>query len=145
MRLFTGRHWLTVLALAASSMTSGCASQSTAAGEAASAARIQRRATVISEQELTASDATNLSEAISQLRPRFLQRRGETSVGNPDGSGTVVYLDDTRIGGIEELRAIHPSDVREVRYLDGPQASARYGMNHGGGAIMVYRKSGTKS
>lgn len=111
-----------------------------AEGEAATTAR--RRSDVISQQELMASSATNLAEAIQQLRPRFLQRRGESSLNMTEGLGVVVYVDDSRAGSADVLRTLHPGEVREVRYLDGPQASARFGINHGGGAILVYRKRG---
>lgn len=102
----------------------------------------RRRADVISQQELLASNAANLSEAIQQLRPRFLQRRGESSLNMSEGLGAVVYIDDSRAGSADVLKTLHPGEVREVRYLDGPQASARFGINHGGGAILVYRRRG---
>lgn len=101
-----------------------------------------RRADVIVEQELRGTTATNLHEAIAQLRPRFLQQRGKTTGQNVEASTVVVYIDGSRAGGVQELRSIHPSEVREVRYLDGPQASARFGDRHGGGAILVSRKRG---
>lgn len=104
--------------------------------------RFRRRSDVIVERELAMSDATSLEDAIQQLRPRFLQRRGASSLNRVEGTIVVVYIDDARAGTPDILRSIHPTEVREVQYLDGPSASARYGLNHGGGAILVYRKRG---
>ena len=106
------------------------------------APRFRRRSDVIVERELAMSDAINLQDAIQQLRPRFLQRRGDSSLNRVEGTMVVVYIDDARAGTPDILRSIHPTEVREVQYLDGPSASARYGLNHGGGAVLVYRKRG---
>lgn len=106
------------------------------------APRFRRRSDVIVERELAMSDATTLEDAIQQLRPRFLQRRGQSSLNSVEGTLVVVYIDDARAGTPDILRSIHPTEVREVQYLDGPSASARYGLNHGGGAVLVYRKRG---
>ena len=101
------------------------------------APRFRRRSDVIVERELAMSDATTLEDAIKQLRPRFLQRRGQSSLNSVEGTLVVVYIDDARAGSPDILRTIHPTEVREVQHLDGPSASARYGLNHGGGAILV--------
>lgn len=110
--------------------------------DSTSSERFRRRSDVITERELAATDAANLHDAIQQLRPRFLQRRGESSLVRSEGTSVVVYIDDARAGNPDILGTVHPSEVREVRYLDGPSASSRYGLNHGGGAILVYRKRG---
>lgn len=123
-----------------------CAPPSTvkedAAADGAPGERFRRRSDVISERELAATSTPNLYDAIQQLRPRFLQRRGESSITRREGTIVVVYIDDVRAGSPESLRSVHPSEVLEVRYLDGPSASSRYGLNHGGGAIVVQRKRG---
>jgi hypothetical protein len=129
------RSFFAALALIASS---GCASAPPANTE--TGARTQRRADVIAEDELRRSDAVNVLEAIRQLRPRFLQQRGDASINARSGMQVVVYIDDMRAGQLEVLESLHPTEVREIRHLDGPQASARFGLNHGGGAILVYRR-----
>ena len=48
-----------------------------------------------------------------------------------------MYLDDQRVGGMEELRNIAPLSVLSVRYYDPIAVSARWGLNHNGGAIYV--------
>jgi hypothetical protein len=116
----------------------GCASPS--AGD--DAAGIRRSATLITREELLTSPVVNLFDAIQQLRPRFLMQRGESSINFEAGTRTVVYVDGSRAGYAEVLQSIHPGEVFEVRYLDGPQATARFGLNHGGGAILVVRNRG---
>lgn len=110
------------------------------ADEGATAAA--RRSDVIGTAELRDVDAANLYEAVLQLRPRFVRQRGMASVNLNKGNEIVVYIDNNRAGGVAVLQEMHPSEAAEVRYLDGPQASARFGMNHGSGAILVTRKRG---
>jgi hypothetical protein len=43
------------------------------------------------------------------------------------GAGTgqiVVFMNNSYLGGPDQLRQFSPRDVVEVRYLDGPQAAA---------------------
>ena len=69
-------------------------------------------------------------EAIESLRPNWLYRRGSES-------DVQVYVDDTHLGGQGELRTIRLSSVAVIRHLDGIQATARYGLGHDNGAILV--------
>lgn len=69
-------------------------------------------------------------DAIAALRPAWLNLRG------PEGQ-VQVYVDDNHLGGVEVLRTIRPSSIALMKHLDGIQASARYGLNHDQGAILV--------
>ncbi|HET9383636.1 MAG TPA: hypothetical protein VFO67_00715 [Gemmatimonadales bacterium] len=69
-------------------------------------------------------------DAIAALRPAWLNLRG------PEGQ-VQVYVDDNHLGGVEVLRTIRPSSIAVMKHLDGIQASARYGLNHDQGAILV--------
>jgi hypothetical protein len=48
-----------------------------------------------------------------------------------------VYLDDARLGGVDELKRIPIHHVAYIRYFDGLAASARWGLDHGQGVIYV--------
>ena len=52
----------------------------------------------------------------------------------------VVYVDNTRMGGPATLAQIPITDVKEIQYLNGTDATQRYGTGHGSGAIIVIRK-----
>lgn len=79
---------------------------------------------------------TNLYEVVQALRSNWLRVRTSTNAtGKADA--LIVYLDNQRLGGPEEMRRIVPSSVASVRYFDSIAASARWGLDHGGGAIYV--------
>jgi hypothetical protein len=48
-----------------------------------------------------------------------------------------VYVDDSRVGGVEQLRYIAISAVESMRYIDANAATARWGLDHEDGAIYV--------
>ena len=90
---------------------------------------------VITPEELHARNFTNLYDAIQALRGNWLRTRGNDSFETP--SIIQVYLDNQRMGGLEQLRSLNPRSVYSVQYFDGIAATARWGLNHGAGAIFV--------
>ncbi|SRR5258706_10313935 len=65
-----------------------------------------------------------------------------TAYADADGSGAaqllpVVYIDDIKRQGVDDLKSLRPSDIAEMRLLTGTQASGRYGAGHENGAILV--------
>lgn len=91
--------------------------------------------TVIQRDELIAREFTNMFDAIQALRGNWLRPRGSDSINNP--ASIQVYLDNQRLGGIEQLRAINPRTVAQVRRFDGIEATSRWGMDHGAGVLMI--------
>jgi hypothetical protein len=64
--------------------------------------------------------------------------RREAIVTPADDARTLtVYLDNVKIGSIEELRSLTLASVREVRYFTAAQAMRRWGSGHEHGAIEV--------
>ncbi|MGH7463012.1 MAG: hypothetical protein ACREMA_18555 [Longimicrobiales bacterium] len=49
----------------------------------------------------------------------------------------MVYIDDTRLGGVETLRSISTASISYIRYYDGVTATGRWGIDHGQGVIFV--------
>lgn len=84
---------------------------------------------IVDQHFLTAFDA------VQALHPLWLQVRGPNSLRNP--SQVRVYLDAQLLGGVESLRSINASIIRSIEFVDGLQASARWGLDHGGGVILV--------
>ena len=54
----------------------------------------------------------------------------------------VVYIDDIKQPGIDDLKSVRAAEVKEIRYLTGTEASGRYGQGHEGGAILVKTNRG---
>ena len=70
--------------------------------------------------------------------PRAVDVGGGESVIIPGEPNLVVYLDNVRLGTIGKLREIPVPGVTGVQYLDGAQATFRYGAGHSHGAILVF-------
>lgn len=76
----------------------------------------------ISREEIDASDAQDAYELIQRLRPRWLMVRGSRSMTN--STGILVFMNNTRMGGIDALRQISVRGIGSIRYLDAAQAVA---------------------
>ena len=93
------------------------------------------RSDTITVAELQAANQTNVYDAVRTIRPNWLRARSPNSFQAP---GQVqAYYDDTRIGGVENLRNIPMQGVAYIRWYDPISASARWGLDHEQGAIVV--------
>src|SRR5438552_168099 len=109
MRSLLGR--LTVVALL--SACAGCATQS-----ARRTADVDRN--VITQAQIHEHRFLNAFDAVSALRSNWLSSRGTDSFIAP---GEVqVYLNETRLGGIESLRSIGSTSIVSIRFIDGVAA-----------------------
>lgn len=103
--------------------------------EAAGSASPRRDRNVISQEELEGGRFRTAYEAVQALRSNWLVAKGTDSFQSP--TQIQVYLNDSRLGGIDNLRSINTAGITYIRYFDGISASARWGMNHGQGVIYV--------
>lgn len=131
------RLFLVLLPLAVAA--SACSSSS--GGSAATQQSRSRGASrnVITLDELASVDVQNAYQAVQRLRPNFLQTRGNVSI-TQGRQEIVVYIDQTRMGGPNSLAQIPITEVKEIQYLSGTDATQRFGTGHGSGAIIVLRK-----
>lgn len=113
----------------------GIAACATGSGRSAPAPR-----DVLLADEIQGTSAVTAYDAVRQLRPEWLRRRGRSSIQNPRAEVLVVYLDGVRFGGPEALRTITIGGVREIRYLDANDATTRFGTGHAGGALLIQTK-----
>jgi hypothetical protein len=74
-------------------------------------------------------------DVIQALRSNWLAERGPDSFMSP--TKVQVYLDGIRMGSVETLRTIDIRPVVYIRHFDGLAATARWGLDHGSGAIYV--------
>jgi hypothetical protein len=49
----------------------------------------------------------------------------------------VLYIDEVKQDEVEELRNIRVVEILEIKYMNGTQASGRYGAGHEAGAILL--------
>jgi hypothetical protein len=99
---------------------------------------------VLTAEEMAGAPISNLYDAVEQLRPRWFQVR---SAGSLQGTGPVVgvFMNRTYQGGTEVLRSLSTSGVAQLRYLDGPAASAQLrtpGAAALAGAIIIEMETG---
>ena len=91
----------------------------------------------VSGEEIAASFATNMAEAIRLLRPTWLRARGPQSIGGSVSPYPVVYVDGIRLGEPPSLRDIPCMAVEEVRFISAADATTRWGTGHATGVILV--------
>jgi hypothetical protein len=114
------------LALLAFSML-GCAG-ATAQGGAG-------RSDIIVAEQLRARSFPSVYDAVETLRSNWLRTRGQDSFSTP--TEIQVYMDNVRMGGVATLRSISPSTVTYIQWYNANDATARWGIGHGAGAIYV--------
>jgi len=99
----------------------------------------RRDPNLLTSDEMAQTSSANLYDVIEQLRPRWFQVRSVTSLqGQNQQIG--VFVNRVYQGGLDTLRGMPKSGVAQVRYLDGPTASAQLrtpGATALAGAIVV--------
>lgn len=109
---------------------------------------------LITADEIARANVQNAYEAVQKLRPSMLRQRqiasadgqgGVRSGSRPSGTGVsagevVVYMDNTRVGNVEQLRQISVSSISAVRYFSASEAQTKWGSGHAGGVIEVLTK-----
>lgn len=127
-----------VLALAAAS---ACASSG---ARGSSGPRYSQN--VITAEELATVDVADAYQAVERLRPQFLvpARRptdmGATRSGAGGTAGIVVFLENTRLGGVSSLSQVPKNEIQEIRFLSASEATQRFGTGTPDGAIVITRK-----
>ena len=125
----SGLHRLLV-ALAVSGVTVGCSSAGTTPKtstppKTSSAAKLNQD--LISTSEIDSQSFRDAYDVVQRLRPNWFTRKtGGNSARRlgASGSGLVVYLENTRMGGIEALRQINTSAIESLQFMDASIATA---------------------
>lgn len=88
------------------------------------------------EIEEVAGNVQDAYTLVERLRPNWFRTRGVGSalMGTAE---VVVYVNDAKRGNPETLRSVPLAGIREVRHLNGTDATQRFGLNHENGAILV--------
>src|SRR5204862_6728309 len=90
---------------------------------------------LLTQEDLREYQFATVFEAIEALRAHWLRERGPDSFSAP--GHVQVYLDDSRLGGVEALRTLPLANVLLIRHVDGIVAAARWGLAHGHGCSLV--------
>jgi hypothetical protein len=87
------------------------------------------------EEQIRDNGYSSAYDVIAALRPNWLRTRGVDSFTNP--GEILVYVDNTRFGGINTLVQIPTVSVYYIQWYDGISAAARWGLGHGNGVIYI--------
>lgn len=128
--------------LAAVVIAASAAACAASSGTGTASSTPRRSADLITREEIEGTDATNMEQVIQRLRPTWLRGRGQVSIANAGAGEPLVYMDDTRLGGLDALSTVVPNEVLEVRRLNAAEATNRFGTGHAGGAIVIRRRRG---
>ncbi len=97
---------------------------------------------VITREQIARTHAVTALEAVERLRGHWLRLRGTTELPGESQARFAeaqvqVYLDDQKLGTIENLARIEMAAIEYIRFIPPAEASARYGFGHGAGVIFV--------
>lgn len=123
-------------------LTLACAGGSSGSS-GTTAPRPQRgAANFISNAEIEAAgvDANSAYDLVERLRPTMLRARNLTAGSGVQNFAPVVYVEDVRLGDIDQLRTVMRATVYEIRFINATDATTRWGTGHSAGVIQVRLK-----
>ena len=82
---------------------------------------------VVAHDELVASGATSLRDALVRTRRQFFTPRGLSSISHPPADAILVFHDGAIMGTLTVLDMLKPGDVRAVRRIGVAETFHRYG------------------
>ena len=77
--------------------------------------------------ELVASGASTLYDALVRTRGLYFNTRGTSSLVDPPSDAILVFRAGALMGTTESLRIMRPGDVRVVRRLNATETWQKYG------------------
>jgi hypothetical protein len=111
----------------------------------------------IEREEIAASGAVDAYELVRSLRKEWLIPRGvnsfrESARGSagfgqptvvvPGADHILVYLDNARLGGTQNLSDVSLQTLDRVEFIPGAEATMRWGTGHAHGVILLTTMSG---
>ena len=127
----------TLITLAAAALlASGCAS----GGASATTSAPSGSRYVVTQAELARNADRSVYEVLLQTHPTFLRSRDPVTPDHPYADPVDVYVDGGRTEGIDALKSIRASTVKELRFYEPSEANAHFGTGHNGGLIAVIMK-----
>ncbi len=98
-------------------------------------ANLSRKSPSFNADRDPASDGRPAPDASASAPPAA--QPGDYSDPEMASGGPVLYVDDVKQPNMDEMKSFPVSQVIEMRYMTGNDASGRYGAGHEGGAILI--------
>ncbi|MFL5499183.1 MAG: hypothetical protein ACJ8AA_11585 [Gemmatimonadaceae bacterium] len=142
----------TVAALAFACGTIACSSATNANTKTTAAPKADPD--VISTSEIDSQPFRDAYDIVQVLRPTWFTRKsagattrriGVSTSNSAIGAGLVVYVDNSRMGGVEALRQLTPNSIESLRFMDAATATAKLpgiGTSVVSGAIVARSRRG---
>jgi hypothetical protein len=125
-----------------STMVASCAVSRSEDGVERAARPPRRSSTLITRDELLATNAPDAYQAVERLHPDWLRGRGLTSLTGP-APKVLVYLDGQRLGEVAMLTRFTLNGIKEIRFHNASDATQRWGTGHSAGVIEVVTQTGS--
>ncbi|MBT8402807.1 MAG: hypothetical protein KJP18_03050 [Gemmatimonadetes bacterium] len=90
---------------------------------------------VLTHEQLAETQAPDVLFAIQQLRPRWLQPRGQSIQGRT----VLLFIDGAPRGEATDLRGMQISNVEDITYYTASEAGFRFGSLGGAGGVLEVR------
>jgi hypothetical protein len=109
-----------------------CSSATT--GAAKSSAAPKADPDVISTAEIDSQQWRDAYDIVQVLRPSWFSRKsgsastrriGVSASNSAIGAGLLVYIDNSRMGGVDALRQIRPNSIESLTFMDAATATAK--------------------
>lgn len=81
-------------------------------------------------------------EIVQQLRPQWLEKRGENSFSSPNEISVYLDTNNTRFGPASSLSQLRAINIEAIEFLNSQQAQFRFGLDNTQGVILVHMKQG---
>jgi len=127
---------LLITIAAAVLLTGGCASSGGSSGVVAAGSSRY----VVTEAELASVGDRSVYDALVQLKPTFLKSRDTQTSSHPVVVPVHVFVDGGRTEGLDVLRTIRASTVKELHFYEPFDANTKFGTGNNGGVIAVSMK-----
>lgn len=126
----------TAYAILSTILLVGAAAACASAGSASGSSGTKTNQNLITSVEIDAGGFRNAYDVVQRLRPNWFSKAGTAPSqtlggvspgGSPatGGSGLVVYLDKTRMGGVAALRDLSASGIGSIEFMDASTAQAK--------------------
>jgi hypothetical protein len=99
--------------------------------------RVPLDRSVITQEQVQESGASNAFDIVQRYRPEWMRSRGAQSIMNAGAENAVVYVNNNRYGDISTLRQIPADGIGQIRWYSAPEATQRWGTGVSGGVIAV--------
>jgi hypothetical protein len=111
------------------SLAAGCAAGQRGAGKE------RPEQALLTREQIEDPRFSSAYDVVRALRSNWLNARGMASLRLK--VEVQVYLDGVHLGGVQTLKDISTPAVQYIRYINGTDATTRWGIGHGRGVIFI--------